>query len=204
MERAALLLFDTMRTTYLFTDQDLLEHWRGGDVRAGATLLERHTPSLLRFLRRRAGADADELLQATLLACVESHQRFRGEASFRTYMFTIARHELRRLFRERAHRQRQLCVDEVVLIDPVVSSAERLAERQLYAALDDALTQLSVEDRTLLRRFYADDADSGELALERGIKPVSVRARLHRARRALAQHIRGVGWSEARRHTYAA
>jgi len=178
-----------MRPMNLHTDTILLERWLSGDPEAGATLLARHTPGLLRFLRRRAGDDADELLQATLLACVESRQRFRGEASFRTYLFTIARHELYRHFRERARRQRQIAVDDVTLIDPGLSSAEHVAQRQLHAALRNALAQLAPRDRRLLHRFYADDEDSQNLALEQGLKAASIRSRLHRARRVLAQHI---------------
>jgi RNA polymerase sigma factor (sigma-70 family) len=188
-----------MRPTHLFTDQALLEMWCGGDVRAGAALLARHAPSLLRFFRRRASADADELLQATLLACVETHRRFRGEATFRSYMFTIARHELQRCYRERARRQCQVAVEEVTLVDPVLSSADQLAQLQLHAAVQEALTHLSAADRTLLRRFYHDDVDSSELALEHGLKPSSVRARLHRARRELAQRIRSAS-GEPRQH----
>ena len=178
-----------MHPTTALNDRALLELWRAGDHRSGATLLARHTPSLVRFFRRRAGDDADELLQATLLASVESRQRFRGEASFRTYLFTIARHELYRYFRERARRQRQVAVDEVSLIDPELSSLERLAQLQLHAALQRALEQLAPQDRCLLHRFYDDETDSYRLALEHGIKPASVRARLHRARRVLLQHM---------------
>jgi RNA polymerase sigma-70 factor (ECF subfamily) len=171
------------------SDRALLDNWRAGDARCGGELLARHRAGLLRFFQRRAGADADELLQGTWLACLESFQRIRGESTFRTYVFSIARNELCRYYRERSRRQRQLCVDEVALIDPAPSSAERLAHVQRIAALVSALARLSDADRELLHHVYAEDLQSPALAREHGIAPSSVRARLHRARRELAQHI---------------
>jgi RNA polymerase sigma factor (sigma-70 family) len=179
-----------MRSNYLNSDLQFLEQWRAGDIGAGAALFSAHIPGLLRYFRRYAADDAEELLQVSLLACVENQQRFRGDATFRTYLFTIARHALYRHFRERARRRCQVPVDDVTLIDSELDSVERLAERQLQAALRHAFAQLGPLDRSLLQRFYADDVDSQDLAMEHGIKPSSVRARLHRARRLLAQRIR--------------
>jgi RNA polymerase sigma factor (sigma-70 family) len=171
------------------SDRALLENWRAGDARSGGELLARHHAGLLRFFQRRAGADADELLQGTWLACVESFQRIRGEATFRTYVFSIARNELYRYYRERSQRLRQLCVDELALIDPQPSSPERLADLQRIAALAEALAQLPEADRALLHDVYAQDIQSPALAREHGIAPSSLRARLHRARRELAQRM---------------
>lgn len=172
-------------------DLTLLGRWRDGDLHAGGALLARYTQPLLRFFQHRTGtsAERDELLQATFLACIESRQRIRAESSFRTYLFTIARHELFRYYRQRARRQKYLDVDDVMLIDPQLSGAERLAQRQDHAELHTAIAQLSAADRTLLQCFYVDDIDSGTLALQLGRKPSSIRARLHRARRTLLRHI---------------
>lgn len=40
-------------------------------------------------------------MQSTFLACLRARDRFRKESSFRTYLFTIARHELYRVLRTR-------------------------------------------------------------------------------------------------------
>ena len=147
-------------------------------------------PALTRFLRHRAGVDAEDLLQNTLLACIETRASFRGDASFRTYMFTIARHELQALFRARTRLRRQVDVEGVVLIDPSRSAEEGAAAQQLHSALRSALLRLRPEDFALLRQVYIDESDSCQLASQHSIKPSSVRARLHRARRTLAQHAR--------------
>ena len=64
------------------SDRTLLEHWRAGDRTACETLLARHCEPLLRYFKRRAGPEADDLLQRTLLLCLESVMRLRNEAAF--------------------------------------------------------------------------------------------------------------------------
>ena len=166
------------------SDVALLEAWRAGDLQAGNALLGRHFRALLRFFENKAGAEADDLIQRTLLACAESYRQIRGDASFRTYLFTIARHELYRFFRQRAQRQ-DIDFGVSSLRDLQTSVTARLQHRERRQALERALAQLPLDDQLLLELFYTEELDSGELAQVFGIEPSSVRARLHRARAAL-------------------
>jgi RNA polymerase sigma factor (sigma-70 family) len=172
------------------TDTDLLEAWRAGDKPAGNALLTRHFAPLLRFFENKVGADADELIQRTMLACVESHHRLRGEASFRTYLFTVARHELYRFLRRRAAHQGPLDFGVSSLVDLETSASARLIRRERIAALAQALQQLPLDDQIMLELFYSEEFDSRALAEIFGIEPSSVRARLHRARAAVESLLR--------------
>jgi RNA polymerase sigma-70 factor (ECF subfamily) len=164
------------------SDRNLLEHWRAGDRTACETLLARHCGPLLRYFKRRAGSEADDLLQRTLVSCLESVMRLRDEATFRTYLFTIARHELYRFYRRRAARMAQLTLDDY---DPPAQGASAeadLLQRERERALKQALTRCSEAERELLRLFYESNLDSRTLSLRLGIEPSSVRARLYRSR----------------------
>jgi RNA polymerase sigma factor (sigma-70 family) len=163
-------------------DNDLLEAWRAGDKHAGNALLTRHFAALLRFFERKVGADADELIQRTMLACVESHHRLRGEASFRTYMFTIARHELYRFFRTRSAHRAPVDFGVSSLVDLRTSASSQLTRRERITALEGALQHLSLDDQLLIELYYSEEIDSRGLAEIFGIEPSSVRTRLHRAR----------------------
>ena len=166
-------------------DMTLLAAWRAGDKRAGNALLARHFQSLLRFFENKVGADADELIQRTLLACAESHQRFRGDASFRTYLFTIARHELYRFFRQRSAQNERLDFGVSSLLALQTSATGRMQRHEQQLALEQALGQLPLDDQVMLELHYTEELDSPALAEVFGIEPGSVRARLHRARVAL-------------------
>ena len=111
------------------TDIALLDAWREGDNQAGSALLGRYFKQLLRFFEHKVGSDADELIQRTMLACAESVERIRGEASFRTYLFTIARHELFRFFRQRSARSGQLDFSVSSLQDLRTSATAQLSRK---------------------------------------------------------------------------
>jgi RNA polymerase sigma-70 factor (ECF subfamily) len=49
----------------------------------------------------KVGAEVDDLIQDTLLACVEGRDRFEGRSSFRTYLLAVARNKLYRHWRDR-------------------------------------------------------------------------------------------------------
>ena len=52
------------------TDLELLDGWRAGRNLDGEALFRRHFDALYRFFWNKAGADCEELLQRTLMACV--------------------------------------------------------------------------------------------------------------------------------------
>src|ERR1041385_8354720 len=82
-------------------DFELLQAWSQGDRAAGSLLFERHFDALHRFFRNKAQDGVADLVQQTLLACVEGRSRFRGDASFRTYLFQTARFQLYAYYRAR-------------------------------------------------------------------------------------------------------
>ena len=60
-------------------DLALLHAWHRGDDGAAETLLQRHFDTLYRFFRSKLDGPIDDLIQSTLLACIEQRDRFRGE-----------------------------------------------------------------------------------------------------------------------------
>ena len=72
----------------------LLEAWRAGDAAAGEALFERHFDAIYEFFASKLTIDVGDLVQRTFLGCVEARGRFRGECSFRTFLYAIARLEL--------------------------------------------------------------------------------------------------------------
>src|SRR4051812_28658573 len=83
------------------TDYDLLDRWRTDDRAAGQELLARYFGELCGFFETKCRQDADDLVQRTMLACLAAKHQFRKQASFRTYLFAVARHELYHYLRSR-------------------------------------------------------------------------------------------------------
>jgi RNA polymerase sigma-70 factor (ECF subfamily) len=74
------------------TDAALIAQWKAGDQRAAAQLVSRHASALARFAASSGTRDdIDELVQDTFVRAFASLDGFRGESSFRTWLFSILR-----------------------------------------------------------------------------------------------------------------
>jgi RNA polymerase sigma-70 factor (ECF subfamily) len=162
-------------------DLALLTRWREGDRAAGQALFERYFESLYRFFRNKCEGQCDELVQATLLACLDAKQLFRGESSFRTYVFGIARNKLYRYFRDRK-RDGEIDLSVTSVAALITSASSVLARDQSHRALLDALRELPVEQQTLLELHYWEELDTNELAAVFEVPAATIRTWLFRAR----------------------
>lgn len=173
------------------TDIELVDAWRGGDAEAGQALFQRHFDSIYGFFETKCEADADELVQATFLACLRARDQFRKESSFRTYLFTIARHELYRVLRGRQRDGARLDFELSSIADLVSTPGTRIARNQEHRRLLEVLRQLPVEQQTLLELHYWEDMDISNLAEIFEMPNTTIRTRLHRARKALRERMAG-------------
>jgi RNA polymerase sigma factor (sigma-70 family) len=82
----------TLRSTRTDPDAGLVQRMAAGDEQALVALYDRHASSLLAYLARRVRERqlAEELLDDVMLASWEAAAAYRGQASVRTWLFTIA------------------------------------------------------------------------------------------------------------------
>jgi len=168
------------------TTERLLLHWRSGNRVAGDRLLHRYVPELNGFFGRRARADADELVQRTLLACAQNLERFEGRSTFRTYLFGIARNQY--LMHRRAEEH---AGHEPVTLPtrPEDSPSQLVAVRQEHVILILALRQLDPKFSLVLRRYYWEEYSLEEIAAELELPVGTVKSRLARARGSLKEQL---------------
>jgi RNA polymerase sigma factor (sigma-70 family) len=170
------------------TDREILAAWRDGDRAAGSELFERHFEALYRFFRNKCDDGIDDLIQQTLLACVKARDGFREDASFRTWLLTIARHELYAHWRAR-QRDAAREVGEVSLVDLGTSPSGTVARRREHQLLLVALRSIPLDLQVALELFYWEQLEGAELAEVLGIPEGTARSRLRRAREAIAAKI---------------
>lgn len=164
------------------SDYDLLDAWRAGDGRAGNELFDRHFDSIYRFLRSKTSGDPADLVQGVFLACVESRDSFRGESSFRTYLYAIARKKL-----YKSYRDRRPDVDfGVTSLADFGPSPSRLADkRHSDRLLLEALRSIPLELQIALELHYWEHMRGPEIARVLDIPEGTVRTRLRRGKEAL-------------------
>jgi RNA polymerase sigma-70 factor (ECF subfamily) len=172
-----------------------VERARIGDPDALATLWRCYNPPLLRYLRGRVAAGAEDLAQQTWLDAARGLSRFRGdEDDFRRWLFTIGR---RRLIDElRRSGRRPESVQALVPDAPTDEIG--------FVYLDDLDRALALVRRlpgdqaeAVLLRIVAD-LDVGQIAEIMGRTDTSVRVLVHRGLRRLEQ-MAAVDETQARR-----
>ena len=141
-------------------------------------------PRLRRFAFQRTGnaAEADDMVQATLLRAWENRSRFQAGTNLVAWLFTI----LRNTYLNQRKRLRR----EVEDIDGVHAAALVLPPAQEHriglAELQVALNQLPSEQRETLLLVVVDGLIYEEAALVLGCQPGTVKSRVSRARERLA------------------
>lgn len=166
----------------------LLERWCGGDARAGEALFAKHFADIYRFFEHKVGGEADDLAQRTFMGCVAGRDRFRGQSSFRTYLFAIARNELYTFFR-RLPKREHVDFEVTSIAELVTSLPSKLGRAREVEQLRIALSELPTEQQLLLELHYWHDLDAAGLAEVFDVPAGTIRVRLLRARRALRDRL---------------
>ncbi len=172
-------------------DAQLLERWRAGDRVAAQTLTRRHYGSILRYFELNASSVAEDLAQATFMACVERAADVRDADAFRGYLMGIARRQLAMYLRDLARRRAagELGGDgEFSELDdaPQRTQLSTLVARSREQLLVlRALATLPRRPQMLLILFYWDRMRTPQLAEAFGVPASTIRTRLQRARERL-------------------
>jgi RNA polymerase sigma-70 factor (ECF subfamily) len=153
-----------------------------------------HLEDLQRFVARRVGdrERAADLTAEIFLAAIDSAHRYQPRGTPKSWLYGIARvlvaNDRRRSGRERAGEERfrgSALLDEAdaAQMDARIDAAAQ--SRQLYEAMD----RLSEAERAVLELVAIDQLTVAEAAAAVGVRPVTARVRLHRARRKLCAEL---------------
>lgn len=175
-------------------DIELLRRWSAGEQRAGAELIRRHADIVHRFLRKRSGADAEDLTQQTFLACLEGADRFGRAASFRAYLLGVARH-LSHIHYRRMRRVQQLTTSmrEQSQESAPLSSISAHPVRQDVAL---AIGRLSPQLQQVLELCYWHGLSQVQIAKSLNLPVGTVASRLRRAKEKLRQVLMEMDFAE--------
>jgi RNA polymerase sigma-70 factor, ECF subfamily len=182
------------------SDGELMERARRGHPTAFSVLVRRYDRYLYRVARSvlRDDDEAEDVVQQTFLQAFTKMADFRGEANLRTWLTRIALNEA--LGRRRRQRpiveigqldSAQERVRSQIYLSPLTGSTpERAAARtQIRRILEQAIDDLPPAFRTVLVMRDVEEASVEETATVLGIRPETVRTRLHRARRMLRESL---------------
>ena len=172
----------------------------GGHAAALNDLMERHATPVFHFLCRMLAneEDANDLAQETFVRVFANHARFRPDAKFSTWLFTIAANLARNQLRLR-HRRPNVSLDAEsdsttqTLGDTLASDqpapGDGLLTDERAAAVRAAIGKLSEEMRETILLVEFEDKSVAETAAILDVPLKTVESRLHRARKSLRERL---------------
>jgi RNA polymerase sigma-70 factor, ECF subfamily len=163
-------------------DWELLSAWRRGDRGAGERLVKRHFGAIARFFRNKVSSehDAADLVSQTFLECTKAKDGFRGETSFRRFVFAIALNVLRLYIRTKHKRQGEaldfgaLCVKDLSP-SSMSSIVMRRREAQLLVL---ALREIPLDQQIVLELNIFEGLSGREISELLSVPEGTVRGRL--------------------------
>ncbi|MBX3230302.1 MAG: RNA polymerase sigma factor [Labilithrix sp.] len=171
----------------------LVARVRAGEASALTTVYRQHHVAVRAFARRLVGdiESAEDLVQDVFVALPSAIGRFRGDASLRTFLVSIAVNRAKNHVRS-AMRRRAALARLGREPEPSSPDLQRDAERrELAGRLMLALDELPLDQRVAIVLAEIEERTSGEIALIVGAPEATVRTRVFHAKRKLREILGG-------------
>lgn len=194
-------------STSRVSDAELVARAREGDSAAFGALVDRHQAAVYRAVRAALGshADADDAAQDAFLAAYRRLGSFRGAASFKTWLLTIAWHEainrrrsLMRLWRRQLETSAER-TDRDVMTN-IATNAPTPEQAASHAALrhgiQSAIRALSPKLRDALLLAQSGEHTYEEIGAMLGVPTGTAKWRVFEARKVIRQALRDRGFGE--------
>jgi RNA polymerase sigma-70 factor (ECF subfamily) len=175
-------------------DAMLLRRYRvRGDRDAFATLFRKYQGPVYGLVVRLVGTeDAYDLTQEVFLRVLRSLHSFRGECTFRTWLYTVARHVCYNHCRDEKRRQAIEGLfggddepgesQEQQVPDARMDVARIVETQELQRVVADILETMTVEQRLLITLRDFEGMSYEEITSITDLSLVNVKSKLHRAR----------------------
>jgi RNA polymerase sigma-70 factor, ECF subfamily len=189
------------------TDADLVQRTRDGDSEAFGELVNRHRSAVYRAAVAALGspAEAEDAAQDAFIVAYRRLDSFRGEASFKTWLLTIAWHQAinhrrslvrlwRRVVEPAPDQEFDAYIAQVAAVAP--SPEQAAADDQLRRAVERAIRALpaKLRDTLLLAQSgaYSYEEIGAMVKAPRG----TIKWRVSEARRIIKQRLREQGYGD--------
>lgn len=184
-------------------DRALVTHAQTGDVQAFEELVRRYRNQVFalsfHFVHNRE--EAWDLSQEVFVKAYRSLRRFRGDASFKTWLMRITANQSKDFLKKR--RLRTVSLDDEIgkrLPSGTAGPDEGVAAQELGAAIEQAVRTLPPKHRTVFVLREYEGLSYQEIAEVMQCNVGTVMSRLHHARRKLQSKLIKMGVVEQEDH----
>ncbi len=182
------------------TEADLVRRARAREETALRTIMQANTRRLYRLARGilRSDSEAEDVVQETYVRAFTHLDGFRGESGLSTWLSRIAINEA--LGRARARKPNvelgarpEAALDAQIIQFPLSSAAsdpeKSMAQREIQLVVEHAIDELPDDFRMVFIARVMEGLSIEETSELLGVKPETVKTRLHRARALLRENV---------------
>lgn len=192
---------------YATVEDEFIEKLKAGDAAAFDTLITDYAPDVFALLFRITGSEseASDLVQDTFLSALKNIGKFRGEASLKTWLYSIAVNHSRNHFRWWKRRKRDLTISldapvgtgkttfgETITGSSGGSPEENALRRERENLLVAALNELPDIYREIIILCDIEDFTYEEIAQTLKLNPGTVKSRIARGREELRRKLKDI------------
>ncbi|MDX2504822.1 MAG: RNA polymerase sigma factor [Gammaproteobacteria bacterium] len=174
------------------SDEELMMGYGAGDADAFEILYQRYKTPLYRYVLRQCGQQfVDELFQDIWLKVIKSRSHYQVKASFKTWLYHLARNRIIDQYRKNNIRPLD---NNVEALDSVVSTTVAPPEKHLqrqtqYEALLDAIAELPADQKEAFLLREEAGLSVEQIADTCGINFETAKSRLRYAIKKLRQKL---------------
>ncbi|MEM7582595.1 MAG: sigma-70 family RNA polymerase sigma factor [Acidobacteriota bacterium] len=174
------------------TDESIVDRVLAGDVDAFEEIVLRWQTPLLNLAYRfsRDRLLAEEMAQEAFLKVFRNLGRWRRDAKFSTWMFSVATNHYRTILRR--HVPPKVELSELDAATTAGDLAGEMDQEANDSIVRRAVALLPPKYRDAIVTYYFQQQDVAETAGILGLRPGTVKARLHRARKLLETKLRAL------------
>jgi RNA polymerase sigma-70 factor (family 1) len=176
------------------SDYQLMESLRNGDLEAFDLVYKKYGDRLFGFALSylKSKEETEELVQDVFLKIWENRKNLKKESSLKSYLFTIAYHNMCRLFRNRKIHEKyreKIDVTRVRSINP----EEQYEYQTALEQVDQLIDKLPENQRAIFRKSRMEGKSTKEIAVEMNLSPGTVDNQISLALKYLRKQI--AAWS---------
>ncbi len=176
-------------------EAQLISHAKAGNTESFAEIVGFYQDQVFRFVSNMIGSNAaEDVAQEIFIATFRNLWRYdSGKASFRTWLFRIARNQALNFVKKHRNDQLQRS-DELQTTDELPdrsTPADHLLQKEIFIQLDRAVAALAFRDRVIFTLSDIEGLTYAQIAEIEGVRLGTVKSRLSRVRAKLRALIEG-------------
>jgi len=175
------------------TDIELIKNIKRGDVAAFAQIIEKYQHMAFTLAKGivKNKEEAEEVAQDAFVKAYKSLDKYKGDASFSTWLYRIVYNTAISKLRSRKPATKDLDSKDAVQFeaDYAENNMHRLELQERKKVLKQALSKLKEDDAFILILYYYKEQSVEEICKATGLSVSNVKVKLHRGRKQMQKEL---------------